>query len=97
MVALLKSPVFRKSLAQWTDRDLAIYYVARALGLATPGEPWSYWGGKKFVFWSANPIRRNSLFFTLDKMVEYGVLLKNANGAKYKWNEELDWERCHPG
>ena len=46
-------------------------------------------------FWSANPLG-DSLFFTLDKLVKCGVLLKNEDGDKYKWNPAFEWEKHNP-
>jgi hypothetical protein len=92
MEAFLKSQTLRRSLAEWTDGDAAVYYVAVALGVAPdPGDEWGKWGGKKWVFWCANPLG-DSLSYTLSKLVECGVILENEEGDKYKWNPEFNWE-----
>jgi hypothetical protein len=96
MKALLKSKTLRQSLAEWTDVDVATYYVAVAIGVAPdPGQEWSDWGGKKWVFWSANPLGE-SLFCVLDKLAECGVLLKNEDHDQYKWNPAFEWETYNP-
>jgi len=80
----------KERLADWTDCDVACYYVAVALGIATdPGDDWDYWGGKKRLFWTNNPLG-NSMYYTLDKLVQGGVLEENDN--QYRWNPEFGWD-----
>jgi hypothetical protein len=89
------SQTLRKSLAEWADGDVAPYCVAIALGIAPdPGEEWGHWGGKKWVFWSNNPLG-NALFEIVEQLVAVAVLEKNEEGL-YRWNPNFDWEKHKP-
>ena len=75
------SQMLRKSLADWTDPDVAMYYVAVALGVAPdPGDDWNFWGGKKWMFWSNNPMG-NGLSETLEMLAKIGDKAKAADVA----------------
>jgi hypothetical protein len=96
MEALLKSQTLRKSLKDWTDVDVATFYLAVAVGVAPdPGDEWLGWGDKKWIFWSANPLGE-SLYFMLAKLTECSVLLKKEGEDEYKWNPEFDWDAYKP-
>ena len=85
------SQTLRKGLAEWVDGDVAPYYVAVALGIAPdPGDEWQDWGGKRWVFWSNNPLG-NTLFAMVEQLVAVGVLEQNPDGL-YRWNASFDWE-----
>jgi len=87
------SQTLRRSLAEWTDVDVASYYVAVALGVAPdPGSEWDSWGGKKWMFWSANPIG-DGLYRVLEMLTESGVLEKDEDQMKYRWNPKYDWAK----
>jgi hypothetical protein len=89
----LVSQTLKRSLADWTDADMAAYYVAIALGVAPdPGGEWDFWGGKKWMFWSANPLGEG-LGRILDMLAENGVLEKDEDGMKFRWNPKFDWEK----
>ena len=91
MSDLLFSQTLRRSLAEWTDVDIAAYYVAVALGVAPdPGNEWDFWGGKKWMFWSANPLGEG-LSQVLDMLAESGVLEKDATEMMFRWNPKFDW------
>ncbi|TLD70665.1 hypothetical protein FEM03_10135 [Phragmitibacter flavus] len=86
------SQTLKHSLSEWTDADVAAYYVAIALGLAPdPGGEWKFWGGKKWVFWSANPLG-DGLYRILEMLTENGVIEKDGEESKYRWNPTYDWE-----
>lgn len=82
----------RESLADWTDADVAVYYVAVALGVAPQPKAGSPgWGGKKWMFWGANPLG-DGLSRVLTLLVECGALEKDEEEEKYRWNPKFDWE-----
>lgn len=83
----------RCHLTEWTDADIASYYVAVALGVAPdPGSEWDFWGGKKWMFWSANPLGEG-LCRVLEMLAESGVLEKDNEQMRYRWNPQFDWEK----
>lgn len=89
----LLSQTLRHSLADWTDVDVAAYYVAIALGVAPdPGSEWDFWGGKKWMFWSANPLG-DVLYRVLEMLSENGVLQKDEEEMKFRWNPDFSWEK----
>ena len=89
----LHSQTLRRSLAEWTDADVASYYVAVALGIAPDsGKEWDFWGGKKWMFWSANPLG-DGLYRVLEMLTESGVLEKDEDEMKFRWNQKFDWEK----
>jgi hypothetical protein len=92
MKDVLISQTLRRSLADWTDADVAVYYVAVALGVAPdPGAEWDFWGDKKWLFWSANPLG-DGLYRILPVLVECGALEVDAQKEKYRWNPNFNWE-----
>ena len=50
------SATLKYRLSDWTDTDVACCYVAEALGVMPSIEEGDCFGGKKWVFWSANPL-----------------------------------------
>jgi hypothetical protein len=71
-------------LAEWTDADVASYYVAVALGVVPdPGSEWDFWGGKKWMFWSTNPLG-DGLHPVLETLAENGVLEKDEDEMKFR-------------
>lgn len=81
-------PVFKDDdlqvkLANWTDVDLAMFYLAKALGFSEgTREDW-YERGCGEV-WTDNP-RSRFLHHTLEMMVELRAVEKNEKD-QYKWN-----------
>lgn len=78
----MKDPRFsqnlQRSLADWQCWDVASYWVAVALGVAPdPGEEWDLWGGKKWVFWSSDPLGEGTTRI-LEMLVEVGALEKKS-------------------
>jgi hypothetical protein len=95
----MKDPRFsqnlQRSLADWQCWDVASYWVAVALGVAPdPGEEWDLWGGKKWVFWSSDPLGEGTTRI-LEMLVEVGALEKKSpeGGDLYRWNAAFDWEK----
>jgi hypothetical protein len=73
----------KKSLSEWTDFDVAAYWLAVALGIVDATD-FKQFGPLKWLFWTANPIEEG-LAEVLDKLVELGVLQKQS-GPQYRWN-----------
>jgi hypothetical protein len=89
----LMSQTLRRSLAEWTDADVATYYVAVALGVAPdPGSERIFRGGKRWMFLSANRLG-DGLYRVLEMLVETGVLEKDEDEMKFRWNPRFDWEK----
>lgn len=78
----------RTKLADWQDYDIAACYLAVALGIAPSDHDFC---GKKWVFWSANPIGDRLHQMLLD-LVELGVLENDDEECKFRWNPDFDWE-----
>lgn len=88
----LQSQTLKRSLTEWTDADVASYYVAVALGVAPdPGNEWDFWGGKKWMFWSANPLGEG-LYQVLEMLTASEVLEKDEEKMRFRWNPTFDWE-----
>jgi hypothetical protein len=88
----LMSQTLRRSLADWSDADAASCRVAVALGVAPdPGDKWQGWGGRQWLFWSANPLGEG-LLAVLELLAASGVLEKNENKLMFRWNPEFDWK-----
>lgn len=87
------SQTLRSNLAEWTDADVASYFVAVALGIAPdPGSKWDSWGGKKWIFWSADPLGE-ALYQILEMLTERGVLEKDDKETRFRWNPSFDWTK----
>lgn len=85
------SQTLKHSLANWTDVDTASYFVAVALGVApAPDGQLDSWGGKKWMFWSANPLGEG-LYQVLEMLAANGVLEKDDAEMKFRWNSGYDW------
>ena len=90
---LLQWQKLKCSLAEWADWDVASYYIAIALGIAPdPSGKLDFWGGKKGVFWSANPLGEG-LYQILEILVRSGILEKDEDELKFRWNSKFDWEK----
>lgn len=74
----------KESLGAWTDRDLAAYELALALGIMTPADDFAT--DVKHVFWSANAVG-DGLDAALEAFVAAGFL---------EWSEERDRIRWNP-
>ena len=85
----------KELLKDWTDYDIAEYYLACCLGIMkydAEFKPQSEYSIAKSVFWTGNPLG-DSLYAILEKLVEVGVLEKDDDSL-FKWNEEYKgyWE-----
>lgn len=71
-------------LADWTDPDIARYYVACCLGIAEYDDVGIAFSGMKYVWWTQNPVSSmlDELLSTLvrEKFVEFG-----EDEIQYRW------------
>ena len=79
-------------LNDWTDVDVALYYVACLLDLMEYDEEFDNFRKSKGVFWGANPFGE-MLYETVEKMTEIGILEKDEEEDRYRWNKSFraDW------
>ena len=82
----------RTALATWTDQDIAAYQLGIVLGLIDP--KYSFSTDTKWVFWTDNPVG-NALGEMLDAMVTAGILEKEEEDLRYRWNPVFKggWEK----
>ena len=79
------------NLMEWTDWDIAAYYVAQSLGIVSETEKFA---NVKFVFWTDNPLG-NALHEILKSLVSCEILeLQEEPDTQYRWNKRFkgDWE-----
>ncbi|MET7691181.1 hypothetical protein ABZT06_24920 [Streptomyces sp. NPDC005483] len=73
----------RQILADWRDYDDAAFRLGIFLGVF----PWDQkFGPVKRMFWQDGYPLGEMLVDLLDRTVEGGVLLKNEEDVRYKWN-----------
>lgn len=72
-------------LLDWTDVDLAQYWLACSLGLLEPDETLQVYRDSKGLFWSNNK-HGNSLYAILQQLVQQGVLEYDEDELKMRWN-----------
>lgn len=72
----------KDSLHDWTDIEVAAYWLSQSLGLMSPDV-----GSKaKHVFWSNNPVG-NTLYGILHKLAEIHVLeYRDEPDHQFRWN-----------
>ncbi len=75
--------MLRELLDNWTDADVAGYYLACSLGLMEYDPSFGVFRDLKGVF-STNNVVGNALFKMLDIMVEGGLLEMNDE-FQYRW------------
>ena len=78
-------------LADWTDVDVAEFYLARCLGIMGSDVPTM--ASAKHVFWSANPVG-DTLYEILQHLVRIGVLEHDEDESRYRWSSSFKgtWE-----
>lgn len=82
----------RMKLNEWSDWDIAAYYLAQSLGMMD--ETVSFSKDAKHVFWADNPIG-NILHKMLDELVSCQVLeRRDEPDIQYRWNPifKSSWE-----
>jgi hypothetical protein len=77
---------FRTALADWQDPDIAMFYLAVALGLIDDSEPW---GGRKDLFWTNNPVG-NLLHAQLRQFTDLGALDFDEAEGRFRWNPNYE-------
>jgi hypothetical protein len=78
----------KECLEDWTDFDIAEYYLAVCLGMIEDDErafPITY----KHVFWSANAVG-SVLGDILDKLKDLGALEFDEEEIQYRWNKKFE-------
>ncbi|MEU0030048.1 hypothetical protein [Streptomyces sp. NPDC006335] len=70
-------------LADWRDYDDAAFRLGIFLGVFPPDQKFS---SVKRMFWVDGYPLGDMLVDILDRMAEAGVLLKDEDDARYKWN-----------
>jgi hypothetical protein len=80
-------------LADWTDPDIAEYYLACCLGLMVYDDSFMQFREAKYVFWTQNPTKI-LLDEMLETMVKNKILEFDDDESKYRWNKTFkgDWE-----
>ncbi|WP_051950628.1 hypothetical protein [Actinacidiphila yeochonensis] len=89
----MEPTALRDALADWTDHDIAGYRLGRHLGVF-PRE--RTFGSVKRLFWIADYPVGEALVEMLDLMAAAGVLLKDEEELRYRWNPvppDVDWNR----
>lgn len=74
----------RDSLNEWQDVDLAMYYLAVALGLLDDPKPF---GGRKDLFWTNNSVGK-VLFEQLNLLASIGILESDDND-RFRWRHDF--------
>ncbi|MFJ9727750.1 hypothetical protein ACIRP3_33845 [Streptomyces sp. NPDC101209] len=72
-------------LADWQDYDVAAFRLGVFLGVFPPDQKFS---GVKRMFWMDGYPLGDMLVDFLDRMAQTGVLLKDEEDERYKWNPE---------
>ena len=78
-----------ESLNAWTDRDVAMFRLAVALGILE--ETASFAKDLKHVFWTENRLGA-SLEQIIQVLVGLGALELDAEEEHVRWNESFDWK-----
>jgi len=77
----------KEILKDWTDFDVAEYYLGCCLGL-NKDERNSFTVDYKHIFWTHNDIG-NTLGNILMQLKDIGVLEYDPDEIQYKWNEKF--------
>ncbi|WP_458245910.1 hypothetical protein [Streptomyces sp. MAI_2237] len=72
-------------LADWQDYDVAAFRLGVFLGVFPPDQQFS---GVKRMFWTDGYPLGDMLVDFLDRMAQAGVLLKDEEDDRYRWNPE---------
>ena len=79
----------RDALAEWTERDVAEFHLARLLGIIGPDV--SFATDTKHLFWSDNAIG-DSLDLILSSLTQLGALEIDEERVQVRWNATFNWE-----
>jgi hypothetical protein len=84
----------REYLAEWTDPDVAMYYVGCCLGLFPPPDAEKAgFLAVKGILWSSNEIEE-TLELVMKRLFRNGALLLDEEKGRYRWNESYSIERA---
>ena len=73
------------ALREWTDVDVALYELGRALGVIGPSE--SFNQAKGMLWWGAENPLGEALYGTLRTLVSGGILEENPDDSQmYRWS-----------
>jgi len=74
---------FKVFVQQWTDIDLAAYYLAQCIGLLDKNVSFSK--DAKHIFWSNNAVG-NAMYAVIDELVSEGILeSRDEPDYQVKW------------
>lgn len=76
-------------LEDWTEFDIAMYYLACILGIIEYDEKFNSYRKTKAIYWSKNPLG-DSLYEMLETLVKRGILERNDDG--YRWNKSYTYK-----
>jgi hypothetical protein len=79
----------RDTLTEWTERDVAEFYLARLLGII--GFDVSFATDAKHLFWSDNAIG-DALELILSSLTDLGALEVDEERIQVRWNAGFNWE-----
>jgi len=79
----------RDALASWTDRDVAAFLLARALGVLDP--QLTFQTDAKYVFWTDNKLGA-SLDQFLRQLADLGALEFDEEREQFRWNAQFSWK-----
>ncbi len=79
-------PTFQELFADWVDADVAMLYLAIALGMTDLDE--SGWGYVVGVFYTNNAVSK-SLYNLIEQFTEQGLLEMNEL-QQYRWNKDYE-------
>lgn len=90
---LMNEMNLKNLLEDWTDPDIAEYYLACCLGLMIYDDSFIQFRKVKYIFWTQNPIKI-LLDEILVKLIESNLLEFDDNESMYRWNKSFkeDWE-----
>ena len=88
----MKTDTLRHALHDWTDIDVAQFYLAVSLGIM---QSYVSFSQVKGAFWTDNPVA-NTLVEILDSLRKANILEKRDEpDYQYRWNPDFkgSWER----
>lgn len=78
----------REMFSEWTDFDIAEYYVACLIGLCEYDETGATFRDSKSVYNTSNGVG-NMLYRILKDLTEGGVLMFDSDLGQYKFNDSF--------
>lgn len=78
---------FRDLLREWTDSDVAMFALGRALNFFYADGGFDEFQNEKHVFWSNNDLG-NALGKMLDALVDGGLAVRR-DGSRFRWKDGL--------